>query len=318
MARVRAPIRSRLSQPIAWAALCVGVAAVVVQTTRIGIDILALLVAGFLLLLVERTVGDWVAERVGPAWTAFLFAVVAGLGVAYILSGSGRARAAGLFAAADARGYRALYFKVPVSAKVQTPQVDVASLPSGPFIGPAAAAAAMPLSPGTATTGTSAAVPSSAGTSTMGTAAAVPSSAGTSTMGTAAAVPSSPGTATTGSRPSGSPLPAPVATSSVAVRQRSAKNPRIDRLLVSPEVSVVGDVIGFRVLVSFDEDGSLPKVEFSVNGRVVATAAVIDGVATARWKTAVPGQYVVRARLPGGFSGGTVASATLNVLPGKL
>jgi hypothetical protein len=113
-------------------------------------------------------------------------------------------------------------------------------------------------------------------------------------------------------------LPAPVATSSVAVRQRSAKNPRIDRLLVSPEVSVVGDAIGFRVLVSSDEDGSLPKVEFSVNGRVVATAAVSDGVATARWKTAVPGQYVVRARLPGGFSGGTVASATLTVLPGKL
>jgi hypothetical protein len=303
MARLLAPIRLRLSQPIAWAALCVGVAAVVVQTTRIGIDILALLVAGFLLLLVERTVGDWVAERVGPAWTALLFAVVAGLGVAYVLTGSGRARAAGLFAAAEARGYRALYFEVPVSTKVQMPEVGVASLPSGPF---------------TARPAVAAAVPSSLGTATTGTAAAVPSSPGTATTGTAAAVPSSPGTATTGSRPSGSPLPASVPASSVAVRRRSAKNPRIDRLLVSPEVSVVGDVIGFRVLVSFDEDGSLPKVEFSVNGRVVATAAVVDGAATARWKTAVPGQYVVRARLPGGFSGGMVASATLNVLPRKL
>jgi hypothetical protein len=300
MARVRTPIRSRLSQPIAWGALCVGVAAVVVETTRTGIDILALLVASFLLLLVERTLGDWVAERVGPAWTAFLFAVVAGLSVAYILSGSGRARAAGLFAAANARGYRALYFKVPVSDKVHTPEVDVASVPSGPFTSRPAAAAAAPLSPDVPT-------PSSR-----------PSGSPSPASVAAPSVAVAQGSATPSSRPSGSPSPPSVAAPSVAVAQRSAKNLRIDRLLVSPEVAVVGDAVSFRVLVSFDQDGSLPNVEFSVNGRVVATAAVSDGVATARWKTSVPGQYVVRARLPGGFSGGTVASTTLNILPGKL
>ena len=60
------PKPHEVAAPIMWMGLCVVLATVVVQTTRSGIDILALLVAGFILLLLERTLGDWVAESVGP------------------------------------------------------------------------------------------------------------------------------------------------------------------------------------------------------------------------------------------------------------
>src|SRR5215212_9148575 len=90
--------RRRLSGPIVWAGLTVLVAAIVVQTTRSGIDVLALLVAGFALLVLERTLGDWVADTLGPVPTTLLFAALAALGVAYVTTDSGRGRVRRLFA----------------------------------------------------------------------------------------------------------------------------------------------------------------------------------------------------------------------------
>ena len=93
--------------------LAVGVlvlAAVPVQVTRTGIDLYALLFAGVLLLVVERTVGDWVANLVGPVGTALLFAVVAAGGVAYLLSDGGRKRVEGSMMVASAYGYHPVYF----------------------------------------------------------------------------------------------------------------------------------------------------------------------------------------------------------------
>ena len=83
MARSPVTTRRSFARPIVWAGLSVLIAGVAVQTTRSGIDILALLVAGFVLLLIERTLGDWVAETLGPVPATVLFAAVAVLGVAY-------------------------------------------------------------------------------------------------------------------------------------------------------------------------------------------------------------------------------------------
>jgi len=56
------------------------VAALFVQLTHAGIDIFLMLVAGFILLVLERTLGDWIAESVGAPATVLIFTVLAGLG----------------------------------------------------------------------------------------------------------------------------------------------------------------------------------------------------------------------------------------------
>src|SRR6478672_4006521 len=107
--------RPALSGPVAWVALAVVGAVVVVGTTRTGVDVLTVLIACFLLLVVERTLGDSIAERLGPAPTSLLFAIVAALGGAYVTTDTGQARAGRLFAAAEARGYRTAYFRSPTA-----------------------------------------------------------------------------------------------------------------------------------------------------------------------------------------------------------
>ena len=88
--------------------------------------------------------------------------------------------------------------------------------------------------------------------------------------------------------------------------------------MVSPELAVVGQVVALRAAVSFDIPGTLPEVEFSIDGRPIASVRPgADGIAAAQWRTRVPGQYVIRARPAGGLLGSPGASATLNVLPGK-
>jgi len=80
---------------------------------------------------------------------------------------------------------------------------------------------------------------------------------------------------------------------------------------------VIGHAISFRVDLSFDVPGILPAVDFSVDGHPLASVTpTADGIASTQWKTMVPGQYVVRARLSRD-SLGTGVSATLNVLPGQ-
>jgi hypothetical protein len=88
------------------------VAALFVQLTHAGIDVFLMLAAGFVLLVLERTLGDWIAESVGAPATVLIFTVFAGLAVAYALSADGRAKANRFFAAAQSRGYRPVYFVV--------------------------------------------------------------------------------------------------------------------------------------------------------------------------------------------------------------
>jgi len=273
MASPRAP-RQRLPPLIAWVGLAVCVSAVFVQATRTGVDILALLVAAFVLLLLERTLGDWIADTLGAGPAALIFAAIALAGILYVTSGSGRGRAARLFAEAQARGYQTAYFSVSESGKA-------AGVPAFHVTPPGAAATGgLPPDP----TPLGAAPPQDAGS--------------------AAAAPAPPPP-----RPPLALAPDP---------RPPASGVRITQVRPSVDVATVGQAIALHADVTAEDDGELPAIEFSIDGRVVATARPAGGRATATWSTRVPGQYVVRARLPGRYPGGTSLSALITVLPGRV
>jgi hypothetical protein len=259
MARVRLH-RPHFSGPIVWVGFGVVAAAIVVQTTKSGVDILALLVAAFALLLLERTVGDWVADTLGPLPTALLFGAIAVVGVIYFSSDSGRGQAGRFFAAAEARGYHTAYFRVDhPPSDGGMPAVTVAR-------------------PGDA----------------IATAVEAAPAADVSVGSQVASADARPGVAN-------------------RAPERPASGVRLARLHVVPEIAVIGQAIALRIDVSSNGDGVVPTVQFSIDGHPIGTAAPSSsGVASLEWSTRVPGQYVVRARVPSGDS----ASALVTVLPG--
>src|SRR5690348_15544051 len=99
-----------LKRPLIWAFGVLVLAGVPVQISGTGIDIFVLLTAGAVLFALERTLGDAVAEFVGPVGAALLFCAMGGLGVGYVLTNSGQQRAKRFLAAAEARGYEPLVF----------------------------------------------------------------------------------------------------------------------------------------------------------------------------------------------------------------
>jgi hypothetical protein len=235
----------------------VAVAAVAVQLTRSGVDVLAVLVAGFLLLVLERTAGDWIADTVGEAPVAVLFGGIAVLGLAYVQTPSGRSYASRLFSAAEARGYRTAYFTVgatPTARNVAGGSPRAATRPS-----------------------------------------AAPVTGATSPAGKA-----------------GQALTAPVA--SRGEETGGSRVPRLGRLRITPEVSVTDREVALTVDATGGAE-EIPDVEFSVDGRSVGRSPFVNGVATLRWKTRVPGRYTVRVRFAHGLIG-SGTSAFLNVLPG--
>lgn len=103
--RVRA-----IKQPLLWACGVLMLAGVPVQITGTGIDIFVLLTAGTVIFALERTLGDAVAEFVGPVGAALLFCAIGGIGFGYVLTSSGQQHAKRFLAAAEARGYEPLVF----------------------------------------------------------------------------------------------------------------------------------------------------------------------------------------------------------------
>jgi Big-like domain-containing protein len=251
--------------------LVIGVAA-----THTGVDVLfvALLCVG--VIAIERTVGDSLAEFVGPGAAAVGMAGCAFLFVWYIFEGGGKAGRERLFFAAEQRGYHSLWLGVAPdspergSPANRAPEVASASMERA---GPAASATPPPdsraVAAATATTG----VPTRR----------VPSSeASNSDLG------------------------------------RRFGNVTTTLLTLSPSLALAGQNVALRAVVSLDgtplTDGS---VEFSVNGRLLATVAVgSSGVAVAQFSSKVPGGYTIRARYSGGQSlGRSAAEATLTILP---
>jgi hypothetical protein len=84
---------------------------------------------------------------------------------------------------------------------------------------------------------------------------------------------------------------------------------------VEPDVTVIDQEVGFIADLRWDTSGTLPQVTFTVDRHVIVTVTPLDGVATARWRTRVPGQYAVRAQLAGSPAGAGERSVLLTVLP---
>jgi hypothetical protein len=243
MAWLKSNHRLALSGPVKWVALAVVGAVVVVGTTRTGVDVLTVLFACFLLLVVERTLGDSIAERLGPAPTSLLFAIAAALGVAYVTTDTGQARAGRLFAAAEARGYRTAYFR----SRSATGEADTKGEGTGE-------PARTPVRPATA-------------------------------------------------------IQPPVT-------DELASGVRFVRLASAPEIAKPGQAVRLHATLSSESTGRLPDVEFSINGTIVGHAAPDQrGEAAIRWTTAVPGQYVLRARLAGAVLSGFTGSSIITILP---
>lgn len=118
---MRNPISPRrVPRLVLWAAGAVAVAAVAVQVTGTGLDILLLLVVGLVVILLERTLGDWLGEMIGAGFSAVLLGTAL-LIVAWVSFAPG-GLAERFFAAAEKRGYHALYFRpAPVPAKGAAP-----------------------------------------------------------------------------------------------------------------------------------------------------------------------------------------------------
>jgi len=290
----------RLSRPVVWAALCLLAAALTVQITRTGVDILALMFAGFVLLLLERTLGDWIADNLGPAATAFVFACVAALGVSYSMTASGRAKAQRVFAAAEARGYHTLYFTLDDSKGAEDGDeaegLSTAVRSAGDKIAPAADSRSG-VKPGTTGPASGPRLPQ-------------PQLAGGGGGGSPSRSPAS-GTAT------GSGGASRQTTPRGTEEQFDAGPLKIVRLILNPEVVMTGDRVTLRAIVQGNNDPAA-LVEFSIDGHTVSTApAGRDGVAKATFSTRAPGQYVVRARIVGGPLRITEVSALLSVLPGR-
>lgn len=145
---VRTP-RPRALEPIAWGMAVLLATAILVQLTHRGIDILLALAAGFVLLSVERTLGDWIAESVGEPATILLFALVALLVIAYATTDRGQSRVQRILAAADAEGIQPLVLwsdrTSPASASngsgrgasspSETPAIGVRAGPASPAVG---------------------------------------------------------------------------------------------------------------------------------------------------------------------------------------
>jgi hypothetical protein len=301
MAALNPATKRVIARPVVWAGVSILVAAIVVEVTRTGVDILALLVGGFLLLVIERTLGDWIADSLGPLPTVLIFIAIASLAVTYATAEGGRSRLRRVFTAADEHGYHTLYFSLDDDTSGEAAgSVNLSAGGSGPR------------TPSTGAPPVSASRPPAR--QPVGSAPAVASAPAASPVSSSAGTPTS--------TPSVSAVsnPAPEAHSSNASppAPRQAGNVRIQRLRVLPEVGVVGESLVFRADVSSDGAGALPAVEFSVDGHTIAVVKPDErGVASARWKTRVPGQYVVRAGLAGALFGAQRASAVLSVLPGR-
>jgi hypothetical protein len=142
MAQETVPARRTLKRPFLWVGIVLLLAGVPVQVTGTGIDLFALLAAGALLFTIERTVGDAVAEFVGPIGAAVLFCAIAAIGFGYMLTDSGQGRAKRLLAAAEARGYQPVFFTGDRTPKDAPNDVSRAGRPEDGARSPSSAAAA--------------------------------------------------------------------------------------------------------------------------------------------------------------------------------
>ena len=354
-ARVRSFKRPRILVVILAVASALAVGAIAVQISRTGIDLflVALLVA--VVVLVERTVGDWFAELLGPGLATAVLTTCVGA-IAWLLFSPG-GTAERFLIAARIRGYDSLYYRLPndadEAARAAAARESAAASSAGggtssaPASSPPPAAtsgvalpAAEPRIPGRPVSAAPlAGVPvgsSSVGASPVGAPSGAASPVGASSVA-ASPVGGAPAAATSAVTSSPVPTAPPVAAAPVS-RQRSPAAvssskfldlksilgqedvPTSRMTLRVPAVAVTGEEIPIRVNVSSTGGPVVGhSIQITVDGRPLSTVVTgDDGVAQARFSSRVPGRYSIRAALPHAPSmKGSTASASVTILPGR-
>lgn len=286
MAGFHLPFGRRVSAVVLWAIGGVVLVALAVEATHTGIDVLALMVLVLLLVLVERTVGDWVAEVLGPTMATVVFASAAALAVFYLLGDGGQARARRALSAAEERGYRGLFLNSQDKPREKTPEELEAERREKAAAETAAAAKETANRQGEAA-GSGDSVPAGG---------AAKASADTAQE-----------EAVVKGEPTGNPV----------YRRRTPELPRIALISMTPRTATIGRaaVLTARVVPAPEESLS---VSFTVNGRDLATVPVKAGEANVQFETDIAGVYTVRARITGPGRYSTAESSTVvNVLPAR-
>ena len=269
-------LRDRRALTFLCAAGVLLLAAVPVQVTGKGIDLYALLCAGVALLVVERTVGDWIADFLGPAGTALAFAIVAAGGVAGLLSERGQKGAQRFIAVAEEHGYQPAYFKTEPDHEADNARADRSAQipdPSGRLARsqpePAAAQPA-PASPSASATEGSTSTPQS--------------SAGSGWT--------------------------------LFAYRRGTPDRATARLTTEPDLAETGDEVTLRFRIVGTPGKPPSSVSFYANGILLGRVPLAaNGTAEARWRPRVPGQYQLRAETSASSLVQTSFSAAVQVLP---
>lgn len=149
----------RFSKPLMAGAACVVGVVGAIAATHTGVDLLLVAALCVALFTVERTVGDWLGELIGPSASTATLAACAALAGWYMFNGGGRPTTEVFFATAAQHGYTTIWFE-PSSPRQASgggvgpyPGVAPAPLPrdtspgvaAGVAVPPAANAAAVPV-----------------------------------------------------------------------------------------------------------------------------------------------------------------------------
>ena len=120
---------SRIERPLIIGALSIAFTALIVELSRTGVDILLLVIVGFAVILIERTVGDWLGELLGSARSAIVLTVCLGAVIWSLFDSGGLADRFLVFA--SKAGYDAAYLGPEAARRTKVspaPAVTTASV----------------------------------------------------------------------------------------------------------------------------------------------------------------------------------------------
>ena len=121
-----------------WTVGGIALVALTVQVTKSGVDVLVVLALCGIVVAIERTLGDWAAELVGPGWASVALAALIAPIVWLLFAKGGKVDR--LYAEAERAGYYTLFAgratsapspSRPAALAAQTPSSRSRPLPSG-------------------------------------------------------------------------------------------------------------------------------------------------------------------------------------------
>jgi hypothetical protein len=298
------PPGRRSSSLIIWGISVVSVTLAVVGITNTGVDVLVLVLTCLVLLVIERTLGDWMGELLGSGMASLVFTGIVALVVWYAAGSRDRSEVQYFFAAAEARGYQP-YFWVPAPALARAGAVATKPTLGGVPI-QLSAEVSMPVAAGAG--------------------GRISSSAPATASRTAAQAPAPPSVDSPHSAPDSSQAARASELRAFSWNSlwRRLRGDRADvqrnvKVTLVPAIAVTGQPIALHAVVT---DAETPVVggaiEFAIDGRPIEVVAVDrKGEARSTYSSRIPGRYTLQTRFTENGRVESEALATLYIIPGK-